>query len=123
MREGGNKGGIKVSDNAREIFVVNLTRLMKEHGITQADIATRFGITASTVSDWVTGKHYPRVNRMQQLADLFHVPVSYFMSEHPSTPSLEERFLAAYAAADPVYQQVALELLESHPKKSSEEIK
>ena len=124
MREGGeNKGGIKVSDNAREIFVVNLTRLMKEHGITQADIAARFGITASTVSDWATGKHYPRVNRMQQLADLFHVPMSYFMSEHADAPSPDERILAAYHAADPIYQQIVLELLESHPKKSTEEIK
>lgn len=112
-----------MSDNAREIFVVNLTRLMKEHGITQADIAARFGITASTVSDGVTGKHYPRVNRMQQLADLFHVPMSYFMSEHADAPSPDERILAAYHAADPIYQQIVLELLESHPKKSTEEIK
>lgn len=110
-------------NNAREVFVTNLNRLMKENNVSQADIVARFGITASTVSDWVTGKKYPRVNRMQQLADLFHVPMSYFMSEHADAPSPDERILAAYHAADPIYQQIVLELLESHPKKSTEEIK
>lgn len=33
-----------------------------------------------------------------------------------SGSSTIERYVSAYAAADPVYQQVALELLESHPK-------
>lgn len=34
----------------------------------------------------------------------------------PSAPSPDERILAAYHAADPIYQQIVLELLESHPK-------
>ena len=63
-------------ENAREVFVENLTRLMRERGIDQSAIASSLGLTASTVSDWVNGKKYPRVDRMQRLADFFGVPMS-----------------------------------------------
>lgn len=63
-------------ENAREVFVENLTRLMRERGIDQSAIASSLGLTASTVSDWVNGKKYPRVDSMQRLADFFGVPMS-----------------------------------------------
>lgn len=63
-------------ENAREVFVENLTRLMRERGIDQSAIASALGLTASTVSDWVNGKKYPRVDSMQRLADFFGVPMS-----------------------------------------------
>ena len=96
-----------MNENARQIFVANLCNLMERNGITQADIVQRFGLTASTVSDWVKGKKYPRVDKMQMLADLFHVPMSYLVSEHKeiqqqsSILSVEENeFLAIYRDAN-----------------------
>ena len=45
-------------------------------GKTQADIVKDLGFKQATVSDWVTGKKYPRVDAMQQLADYFNVTLS-----------------------------------------------
>ena len=60
-------------DNAREIFVRNLRYLMNARGISQADICRELGMSSTTVSDWCTGKKYPRVDAMQRLADLLGV--------------------------------------------------
>lgn len=56
---------------AREVFRRNIQRLMRERGIDQARIVSALSVTASTVSDWVNGKKYPRVEAMQRLADFF----------------------------------------------------
>ena len=66
---------------AREIFVKNLRKYMEIQGIDQAYIVAHLGITASTVSDWVKGKKYPRVDAMQSLADLLDVTMADLTSE------------------------------------------
>ena len=68
-------------DNAREIFVRNLRYLMNARGISQADICRELGMSSTTVSDWCTGKKYPRVDAMQRLADLLGVLFSTLTAE------------------------------------------
>ena len=68
-------------DNAREIFVRNLRYLMDARGISQADICRELGMSSTTVSDWCTGKKYPRVDAMQRLADLLGVLFSTLTTE------------------------------------------
>ena len=68
-------------DNAREIFVRNLRYLMNARGISQADICRELGMSSTTVSDWCTGKKYPRVDAMQHLADLLGVLFSTLTTE------------------------------------------
>ena len=68
-------------DNAREIFVRNLRYLMNARGISQADICRELGMSSTTVSDWCTGKKYPRVDAMQRLADLLGVLSSTLTTE------------------------------------------
>ena len=58
-----------IKSEAREIFKQNLQKFMEQLGVDQAYIVAKLGITASTVSDWVNGKKYPRVDAMQRLAD------------------------------------------------------
>ena len=74
----------------REVFARNLNRYMEIRGVEQADIVTALDITASTVSDWVRGKKYPRVDAMQRLADLLGVLLSDLTkedTEEPFTPT------------------------------------
>ena len=68
-------------DNAREIFVRNLRYLMNARGVSQADICRELGMSSTTVSDWCTGKKYPRVDAMQRLADLLGVLFSTLTTE------------------------------------------
>lgn len=70
-----------VNQNQREIFVNNLRYYMKIRGIDQSDIVNGLDITASTVSDWVNGKKYPRVDSMQLLAEFLGVVLSDLTSD------------------------------------------
>ena len=70
-----------MSDTAREIFVKNLRYFMEAKEITQADICRELDVSSATVSDWCTGKKYPRVDAMQRLADLLGVRFSTLTTE------------------------------------------
>lgn len=65
-----------MNENQRIVFVKNLQHYMNLRGIDQSDIVSTLGYSASTVSDWVTGKKYPRVDSMQKLADYLGVLIS-----------------------------------------------
>jgi len=111
-----------MNDEARKIFVKNLDRLMRIRHVTQADIARNLELTASTVSDWYLGKKYPRVDRMQQLADYLGVPMYYLTAESnpyelPSLLSEEEQELVVlYRAAEETARKYARDMLASHPE-------
>ena len=68
-------------DNAREIFVRNLNEIMERRGISQADIIRELDVSSATVSNWCTGKKYPRIDAMQRLADLLGVNLSTLTTE------------------------------------------
>jgi len=70
-----------MSDNAREIFQKNLEHIMRLRGVTNTDICLALGVASGTVSSWVTGKKYPRVDVMQRLADYLGVRMSMLTSE------------------------------------------
>ena len=69
----------------RDIFASNLRRLVHERGIDQRTIAVKLGVSDMTVSNWINGTKYPRINRIQALAELFNVKMSELMEEQPPT--------------------------------------
>lgn len=71
----------------RDIFASNLRRILTMRGKTQSDIASDLEITSSTVSDWANAKKYPRVDKMQTLADYLGVAISDLREEHNDLPS------------------------------------
>ena len=70
-----------MADDARKIFVNNLADLMQRRGVTQADIVAHLGVTSATVSNWCTGKKYPRIDVLQRLADFLQVKLSALTTE------------------------------------------
>ena len=71
-----------MSDDARKIFIKNLKYIMEKKGITQADICRELNIPSATISNWCTGQRYPRVDKMQQLAELLGVRFSTLTTEN-----------------------------------------
>ncbi|MEE8806865.1 MAG: S24 family peptidase [Lactimicrobium sp.] len=77
-----------MNSKARQIFVTNLKREMRRTGKTQSDISRALNIPLSTVSSWHSGASYPRVDKMQALADYFRVSMrdltdDMSASDHP----------------------------------------
>ena len=61
---------------ARKAFPRILNRYMTICGYNQSDIARRLNVSKQIVSDWLRGKKFPRVDKMQQLANLFGLQIS-----------------------------------------------
>lgn len=60
----------------KEIFSRNLLRLIKMSGKSQVEVAKYVGVSQGTVSDWTKGRSYPRMDKLQLLAELFCVQKS-----------------------------------------------
>lgn len=84
-----------ISQEQKNIFAANLNRLLSETGKSQSDLVTHFGITASTVSDWCNAKKFPRVDKVQQLADYFGVKKSDLIEENTINQSERKLLLLA----------------------------
>lgn len=55
----------------KNIFAENLNRYMKENGKSRRDISDALGVSYYTVTDWVKGKKYPRMDKVELLANYF----------------------------------------------------
>lgn len=57
----------------KEIFSINLKRLMEQKGISRQDLSKILGVSYFTISDWVNGKKYPRMDKVEKLATYFGI--------------------------------------------------
>lgn len=59
--------------DAKEIFAKNLKRYLKIKNKNQLELSEDLGFKQSTVSDWMNAKKYPRIDKIQILADYFDI--------------------------------------------------
>ncbi len=53
-----------------------ISRLRREKGLTQKEVADKLGICAKTVSKWETGHGFPDVSLISELSQIFQVDIS-----------------------------------------------
>ena len=69
------------------IFSKNLQRLMTINNVSRKDIANVLGISYFTVSDWVNGKKYPRMDKVELIARYFGVSKSDLIEDEVTNKS------------------------------------
>ncbi|EGQ2779152.1 TPA: helix-turn-helix transcriptional regulator [Staphylococcus pseudintermedius] len=65
-----------MENQVRKNLSDNLKRLMKEHNVDQKELAEAIGVSQPTISNWIKQTKYPRIKKIQDLADYFNVPKS-----------------------------------------------
>lgn len=60
----------------KEIFAENLKYYMNLHDIDRIDISKILDIPYTTVSDWLNAKKYPRIDKIELLANYFQIEKS-----------------------------------------------
>ena len=65
----------------QEIFSKNLSRYLYESGKKQKEVADAIGVSAGTFCDWAKGRAYPRMDKIQKLADYFGINKSDLVEE------------------------------------------
>ena len=68
----------------KETFARNLLYYIEKHGKEQKELAEIVGVAPSTFNAWVKAKKYPRIDKIELLANYFGILKSDLIEEHNS---------------------------------------
>ena len=57
----------------KEVMAKNLKYYVELHGKTQREMCEVLGVSTSTFNDWMKGKNYPRIDKIEILANYFKI--------------------------------------------------
>lgn len=77
---------VKTNLGSKEIFSRNLARHLTLSGKTQREVASAIGVSYGTFCDWIKGRVYPRMDKIQLLADYFGLKKSDFVENVNDIP-------------------------------------
>ena len=104
----------------KEIFAINLSHYIDKHGKEQKEIAEIVGVAPSTFNAWVKGKKYPRMDKVELLAnyfgilksDLIEEPNSKYSQRTVSITGGEQKLLELFRRVPENQQQMVLQMIE-----------
>lgn len=77
----------------KKIFSKNLRYYMNKNNKKQSDLINDLGFSSSTISNWCTGEKLPRMDKVQILADYFHINKSDLLEDKPTSNEEETYYL------------------------------
>lgn len=57
----------------KKIMAKNISRFMKENNVDRKRLSKDLGVKYTTLSDWINAKTYPRIDKIELLADYFNI--------------------------------------------------
>lgn len=74
----------------KEVFARNLSYYLRLKGRDQKEVAEVVGVAPSTFNEWVKGKKYPRIDKIELLANYFGILKSDLIEDKEEKNSPEE---------------------------------
>ncbi|WP_444349251.1 helix-turn-helix domain-containing protein [Phascolarctobacterium succinatutens] len=71
-------------------FAQNLKNIMQKRNKTQSDLVKDLSFRQATVSDWLNGKKYPRMDKVEKLANYLGVSINELLMQSVSEPPIPE---------------------------------
>ena len=96
---------------SKEVFASNLQRYMNAFGKNQKEIAEIVGVSAPTVNEWIKAKKYPRIDKIEILADYFGILKSDLIEDKTQKSSDIENEITAMSEN----QKLLIEFAKSVP--------
>ena len=83
MYNSGRKVGEKRMSNLgnKDIMAKNLRYYVERSGKTQRELCEIFGVATSTFNDWMKAKKYPRIDKIEIMANYFRILKSDLIEE------------------------------------------
>lgn len=72
----------------KEVMAKNIRRYMELHDKTRSDLCSALGIRYTTLSDWLNAKTYPRIDKIEIMANYFGIKKSDLVE--PASPADED---------------------------------
>lgn len=73
--------------NNKTIFARNLQEQMDINRKSRRDVAEALGVSYYTYTDWIKAKKYPRIDKIEKLANYFGIPMSELIEDHSKNPA------------------------------------
>lgn len=79
----------------KAIFSKNLKRYIEKSGKDRRELAEIWGFPYSTVTEWINGKKYPRIDRIEIMADYFGIQKSDLIEDKEISEKKEKTDVAS----------------------------
>jgi transcriptional regulator with XRE-family HTH domain len=66
----------------KEIFARNLSRHLQKSGRSQREMADIVGVSSSTFNEWMRAKKYPRIDKIEVMANFFGINKSDLIEDN-----------------------------------------
>ena len=66
----------------KEIMAANIKRFLEERNMSQTDLCNALALKQMTVSDWCNAKTYPRIDKIELMANFFGVSKADLVEEY-----------------------------------------
>ena len=103
----------------KNIFAYNLNRLMESHRKSRKDLSDALGISYFTITAWANGTKYPRMDKVEMLANYFGVRKSDLIEERTKAHSIDLQLFAEKTPQPPALtegEEMLLELFKQIPE-------
>ena len=94
----------------KEVMARNIRRYMEKMQVNATDVCKALQIKQNTFSDWVNAKTYPRIDKIEAMADYFGIRKSDLVEEEHIDVTLElssgEKVLIELYRNDPEFRQL-----------------
>lgn len=104
----------------KEVMARNIKKYMKRKGVSSAEVCRTLGFKTNTFSNWVTAKIYPRIDKIELLAEYFGISKAALVedSENIILSSKEETLILNYRDSDETTRTIVDKiLLKAEPEK------
>ena len=75
----------------KKIFASNLSYYLKLNDKTPSDVCEMLSIAPSTFSDWLNAKKYPRIDKIELLANYFNIKKSNLIEDKYNNNNISQK--------------------------------
>ena len=111
------------------MFAKNLKYYRIAAGLTQEDLAKSTGVTRSSIANYESNRSEPSFEFLCQAVRVLGVTMNELIEDRPEHPNFvriaqvtdeEMALLQLYRNADPVFKNVAFDILGAHPRRQDD---
>lgn len=94
----------------KEIFSKNLMYYLERKGKTQREVAEALNVSTSAFNEWATGRKYPRIDKIEKLANYFGIQKSDLIEDKKNKSTDEQMLTDAEKILLSLFRQVPEEM-------------
>lgn len=96
----------------KEVMAKNISKYMKMSNMSRRDLSEKLDVAYTTVTDWINAKNYPRIDKIEMMANMWGVQKSDLVEDgqlvnnnHVVTPTINIPVVNSVSAGMPTYNE------------------